>query len=158
MLLTEVADGLPSYLRPGEEVETFTDVDDLAAKIRRYQSQPLQRDAIARAGYARVCRDHVYEARFEPILGRVSELSAARQCHDWRIMRADLEPWVAHHRNSAVLRRTAADMVLLSGRLLRTNRVSRALRRIAFEASWRLCGEGTYRASGWPGRLFYRDS
>jgi spore maturation protein CgeB len=34
----------------------------------------------------------------------------------------------------------------------------RAARRILFELSWRLCGETTYSAAGWPGRIFYKES
>ncbi|HEU0187358.1 MAG TPA: hypothetical protein VFR06_05635, partial [Gallionellaceae bacterium] len=34
----------------------------------------------------------------------------------------------------------------------------RAARRILFELSWRLVGRHTYSVSGWPGRLFYRES
>jgi spore maturation protein CgeB len=34
----------------------------------------------------------------------------------------------------------------------------RAARRLVFELSWRVFGSYTYRAVGWPGRMFYKDS
>jgi spore maturation protein CgeB len=34
----------------------------------------------------------------------------------------------------------------------------RAARRMLFEVSWRLLGRKTYAATGWPGRLFFRES
>jgi len=37
-------------------------------------------------------------------------------------------------------------------------RGARAARRLLFELSWRVTGAKTYSASGWPGRLFYRES
>jgi len=158
MLLTEDADRLDRYLRPGEEIVTFADVDDLVRKVRHYLSRPQERDAIARAGHARVCRDHVYEARFESVLAKLRDVRAAQRHPEWRLAVTDLDDCVACHRSGAAVRRVSAAMASLGRALLRTDRGSRALRRLAFEASWRLCGERTYRASGWPGRLFYGDS
>jgi spore maturation protein CgeB len=37
-------------------------------------------------------------------------------------------------------------------------RGARAARRFLFELSWRIAGARTYSASGWPGRIFYRES
>ena len=37
-------------------------------------------------------------------------------------------------------------------------RGARAARRMLFELSWRLAGDHTYCAAGWPGRLFYHES
>jgi len=135
---------------------TFADIDDLARKIRHYLSQPQERDAIARAGHARIGRDHVYEGRFDAILAALRDLP--RDNREWRLACADLDIHVARHRGAAVLRRAATATAALGRSLLRTDRASRALRRLAFEASWRMRGEHTYRAAGWPGRLFYGDS
>ncbi|MFH1619851.1 MAG: hypothetical protein ABIG11_08090, partial [bacterium] len=34
----------------------------------------------------------------------------------------------------------------------------RAARRCLFEISWRVFGRKTYTVSGWPGRIFYKES
>ena len=158
MLLTEAADRLDSYLQPGREIVTFTGIDDLARKICHYLSQPLERDAIAREGHARVRRDHLYESRFGAVLAALHDARAARRQPKWLLATADLEKLVKRHRDAALLRRAAAASASLGRAVLGTDRASRAMRRLAFEASWRLCGESTYRAAGWPGRLFYGDS
>jgi len=158
MLLTEDADRLDSYLQPGQEIVTFSGVDDLALKVHHFLSRPQERDAIAHAGHMRVCRDHVYESRFNAIFATLRNLRRGGQERKWQLARADLDTHVARYRGAPVLRRAATATAALSRTLLRTDRASRALRRFAFEASWRLCGESTYRAAGWPGRLFYSDS
>jgi spore maturation protein CgeB len=158
MLLTQAADGLDRYLQPGQEIVTFTGIDDLARKIRHYLSRPVERDAIAQAGHTRVRRDHVYESRFASVLAGLQDAHAVRRQPRWLLTAGDLDVSMKRHRNAAPVRRAAAASASLGRAILRTDRGSRALRRLAFEASWRLCGERTYSAAGWPGRLFYGES
>jgi spore maturation protein CgeB len=55
-LLTDERAELPSFLVPGEHVETFADEAELVEKIRYYLEHPAEREAIARAGYEEICR------------------------------------------------------------------------------------------------------
>jgi spore maturation protein CgeB len=70
----------------------------------------------------------------------------------------DFHAMALRHRQTIGLRLLrkvlTAPCVLIWGR----ERGPRAARRILFELSWRLCGETTYSAAGWPGRIFYKES
>ena len=67
-LLTESAQGLDEYFVCDEEIMTFDDIDDLAAKIRALLDAPQQRDRMAWAGHERVRRDHTYEVRLAHLM------------------------------------------------------------------------------------------
>jgi spore maturation protein CgeB len=62
------------------------------------------------------------------------------------------------HRPTFGLRVLKAILVFPLSLLFGKRRGARAARRLLFELSWRVAGAKTYRASGWPGRLFYRES
>ena len=64
--------GLAQLFEIGAEVEIFTDLEDLDAKIERYLATPEERDEIARAGHARALRDHTYRLRLGQLLDTVS--------------------------------------------------------------------------------------
>ncbi len=70
-LLTETAENLDEYFRYGEEVETYTGVDDLVEKIRHYLADTDARERIAAAGYQRTIAEHTYAHRFDAIFARV---------------------------------------------------------------------------------------
>lgn len=70
-LLTNRADNLDDYFEIGKEIAVFEGVDDLVDKVRYYLSHEDEREAIARAGYERVLRDHTYEKRFNEIFERM---------------------------------------------------------------------------------------
>jgi hypothetical protein len=57
-LLTNHHPDLGKFFTPGEELETFKDVDELIAKTRYALAHEEQRRAIARAGRARCLKDH----------------------------------------------------------------------------------------------------
>ena len=51
----------------GNEIVTYTDVDDCAAKIRSLLANPVRAAAIRKAGRARALRDHTYEVRWKQV-------------------------------------------------------------------------------------------
>ena len=66
-LITGYAENIEEYFDVGKEIVCYRDVDDLVNKIRHYLKYDDEREAIAKAGYARVLREHTYERRFRNI-------------------------------------------------------------------------------------------
>jgi spore maturation protein CgeB len=164
-LLTQPADGLERYYFPGREVATFGDLEDLVRRIGHYMAHPEERDKIARAGHRRTRAEHTYEIRFLQLL------DAAKALRERPSPTSSAAPADVFQDGSDAFSRAASRHRLHGGlRLLRKiltapcvgiwgqERGPRAARRILFELSWRLCGETTYSAAGWPGRIFYRES
>jgi len=153
-LLTEATEGLEEYFSPGEEIEIFSDIKELADKINQLLANPAHRENIAKAGNQRVRSYHTYEIRLQPLLGKVHPVNDQTQQMDWRTF----ESLAERHRPGWLLRvlriLLTAPCILFWGR----QRGPRAARRLLFELSWRFAGAHTYSAGGWPGRLFYRES
>lgn len=70
-LLTGDADNIRDYYEDGKEIVIFKDVPDLAEKTKYYLSHEKEREAIAKAGYARTLKDHTYEQRFRKIFNEI---------------------------------------------------------------------------------------
>lgn len=154
-LLTEQAERLGDYFEGGREIETFADEDGLIEQARSLLADPARRDAMAWAGYRRAMADHLYESRFRPLL---DECAGAVSPVVWPLDRARFRQAQAAHRAGAGARALRTVMAWPLQTLWGEQRGARAARRLLFELSWRLCGAATYRASGLPGRLFYRES
>lgn len=60
--------GLGQLFEIGREVEVFTDIASLRAKIDRYLAAPEERGVIAKAGHDRAARDHTYQMRLGQLL------------------------------------------------------------------------------------------
>lgn len=157
-LMSEESELLRDYFDLGKEVVTYRDDDDLARKIGHFLEQPDERDAIARAGYERVRREHRYEARLMPILERAAALAGDRRHGRWALDPGLLQEHVERHRVRGLLRRIVGVVRAAGGEHLHRRHFWRAMRRLTYELSWRLSGERTFRAAGLPGRLFYRES
>ena len=157
-LLSEVSESLAQYFRIGEEMITYRDDDELAEKIRYFLNHPDERDAIARTGHQRVLREHLYEARFAPILQRALEIAGERRKQPWALNSDLLRKLVEQHRRGVALRRVLDSLRATGGKFAHRRLFWRALRRLAYEFSWRVCGDRTFRAAGFPGRFFYRES
>lgn len=153
-LLTGDARGLCRYYRPGEEIAVYCDLDDLAAKIRRFLSRPQERDAIARAGYERTRAEHTYEQRLHRVIDFT--LAANRRARA-PASDADLDAALASHRLTPVTRGARSFLLSVTRLAFGRERGRRAARRLAFELSWRLAGRRTFTAAGWPGRMFPHD-
>jgi spore maturation protein CgeB len=157
-LLTEESQSLAQYFSIGTEMITYHDDDEIAEKIRYFLNHPDERDVIARAGHQRVRRDHLYEARFAPILALALKIVGERRKQPWALKPDLLHKFVEKHRGGITLRRILDSLRVTSGELAHRRLFWRALRRLAYEISWRVCGDRTFRAAGFPGRFFYRES
>lgn len=157
-LMTEPAQYLDRFYRIDEEIVTYEGSEDLSRKISHFLAHPEERDRIAYAGHSRTRREHTYESRFKSLLEIASELRKTREAEHCAI---DFEKFGGLERKH----KTGIFLSFL-GNLLRfpfqlvwgRKRGPRAARRFLFEISWRVAGKKTYSASGWPGRLFYRES
>lgn len=157
-LLTEESQSLAQYFSIGTEMITYHDDDEIVEKIRYFLNHPDERDVIARAGHQRVRRDHLYEARFAPILALALKIVGERRKQPWALKPDLLHKFVEKHRGGITLRRILNSLRVASGELAHRRLFWRALRRLAYEISWRVCGDRTFRAVGFPGRFFYRES
>ena len=155
-LLTEAADGLTRFYHDRSEIAVFGDANELAAKIRYYLEHLDERDRIAIAGHERTVRNHTYTRRFEELLAQATQLANKRG--PVRADAGNLPALVAQHRPGPALRLLRILLVFPLSLLFGRQRGARAARRLLFELSWRLAGVKTYSASGWPGRIFYRES
>jgi spore maturation protein CgeB len=157
-LLSEESESLARYFRIGAEMITYRDDDEAATKIHYFLNHPDERDAIARAGHQRVRREHLYEARFAPILQRALEIAGERRKQPWTVNSDLLLKPVEKHRGGIALRRVLDSLRATGSEFAHRRLFWRALRRLTYEISWRLCGDRTFRATGFPGRFFYRES
>jgi spore maturation protein CgeB len=154
-LLTQAADGLEQFYDSGNEIAVFDDADQLADRIRYYLEHPDERDRIALGGHARTVRMHTYTRRFQDLLAESTQRMNNRRAPSAAITLTEL---AAKHRPTWSLRIVRVLLVLPLSLLFGKTRGARAARRLLFELSWRIAGAKTYSASGWPGRLFYRES
>lgn len=66
--LSDLRDDLASFYTPGEEIETFSNPQELMDKIRFYLSHEEERQAIVLKGLERTLRDHTYPKRVNQLL------------------------------------------------------------------------------------------
>lgn len=158
LLMTESADGLADFYRAGDEICVFGSVADVAAQINHLIQNPAIRDQIAQAGFDRTRAEHTYEARFSQLfeLARTRFVSDSVDC-----LRIDFDKFATiegRHKLGLWLRVFKWfwewPYKIIWGR----TRGPRAARRFLFELSWRLVGKKTYSVTGWPGRMFYKES
>jgi spore maturation protein CgeB len=158
-LMTENAEDIDRFFVPDSEIVVFHDIIELADKIKFFLSHPDERDRIAWAGFIRTRNDHTYDIRFRDLIDRIKipEWTAGKK-KNFIVDRdrfAELERRNQSGSGLRILRRILEyPCIALWGRA----RGSRAARRLVFEISWRLFGEKTYSAAGWPGRMFYSES
>ena len=159
VLLTQTVNGLSDYFRVGDEIDTFDRLDDLAAKITAYLSNPAARDRMAIAGHRRIVAEHTYDHRFRNLLDHVQAHGAPeRKQLRWQIDPNQLQKQVDLHRKTKNIKPLRVAVEAATRVFLGPERSARSARRIVFEASWRLAGERTFGAAGLPGRLFFRES
>jgi spore maturation protein CgeB len=159
-VMTEQAENLENFYVPGREIVVFDGVDELVDRIKYFLEHPKERDAIAWAGYRRTQDEHIYDERFGHLLALAAQMkaenrNAAANCAiDFAQFDALRRAHFVHFPLKLLKWLLQLPCILLWGRI----RGPRAARRILFEISWRVAGVKTYTASGWPGRLFYRES
>jgi len=76
-LLTQPAEDLHEYLKPGRDCATFETIDDLVHQVRYYLEHEDERRTIASQGYQRTLGEHTYAARFDSIFEQAG-LTAAQ--------------------------------------------------------------------------------
>lgn len=158
LLLTQGARGLETHFELGKEICVFETMDELEGSIRALLSAPARRDAVAACGFARVRREHTYAARFPPLFVEALARASRRPSAPSALTPDAIAPFVRKHETGAGLRMLAAASRALSSTFVGAVRGPRAARRAFFEIAWRAVGERVYRATGWPGRLFYAES
>jgi spore maturation protein CgeB len=73
--LSGYAHRMEEFLIPGKEIVCYDSTDELAEKIAYYLGHEEERKAIARAGYERTMRDHLYEHRFTALFRAMGVVS-----------------------------------------------------------------------------------
>jgi spore maturation protein CgeB len=68
LLITEDAPNIDKLYKSGEEVITYTSIDDLIDKIAYYIDRPQERESIALAGQARTLKDHSTVQRSQELI------------------------------------------------------------------------------------------
>lgn len=157
-LMTEYAAGLDSAYRIGEEIAVFDGVADLAEKIRYFSNHPDERDRIAMAGYLRTREEHTYEMRFSRLLDAAAQ---RKRMFPDRRHKVDFEKYSAiekKHRAGLWLILFRQVLLLPCVTIWGKEKGVRIARRLLFELGWRLVGRKVYFVTGWPGRLFYKES
>lgn len=153
-LLSETAPGLDNYYKIGEEIDVFTDIDELISKIKYYLSEHEHRDRIARAGFERTKNEHTYELRLKAVVSYALKNNRNRMSGGKNRTVKAFKDAIPEYRQGLIIK--FIRKLLLAGCSLfwGRKRGARAARRLVFELSWRLAGVKTYTASGLPGRIF----
>ncbi len=152
-LLTEYVPGIEKYYTPDQEIICFRDTTECVEKIIYYLTQPQKRNEIANAGSARTRKEHVYEERLGNILNHpiIKESSCENSFRD----QYEICFQSARKRYTRpVWLKTLRALLTSICFLLFRGRCHKAARRLIFEFSWRVFGQKTYSAQGWPGRMF----
>jgi spore maturation protein CgeB len=154
-LVTEEAPNLDQFFCIGEEILAFEGGDELVETVKSLLAHPEQRDTIARRGFERVSKEHTYDRRFDELfrelLNRVPQ--RPHRSIDWQ----EFESAARHHAFGPILK-IFRSLLVVCAALFCGRRRALGRTRMVFEVSWRLVGSHTYSASGWPGRMFYKES
>jgi spore maturation protein CgeB len=69
--ITDYSDGLMEYFKPGEEIETFRDIDELRDKLLYYLNNDTAREKIALNGYKKTLSLDSYKDKMTTLLNRI---------------------------------------------------------------------------------------
>lgn len=67
LLLTKDTEEIAEYYIPGKEIVTYQDANDAAEKIKYYLRNEDEREKIAKNGYERTLKEHIWEKRFSDL-------------------------------------------------------------------------------------------
>lgn len=157
-LMTENAESLDRFYRAGKEIVVYEGISDLVDKIDYFLSHVEERDRIATAGHVRTREEHTYELRFQNLLKIASRLRTARGAGQCAVDFGKFGAILRKHETGFLLRLVKFALLAPCIAVWGRKRGPRAARRFLFEISWRMVGKKTYSVSGWPGRIFYRES
>jgi spore maturation protein CgeB len=125
---------LPELFEVGEEIITFSSLEDMREKMEHYLAHPEERKAVCERARARVIRDHSYGRRIEQMLSMIyaTKYETLRQRESgspWSdmIRRAEGEPELQERCKRAMMRGDEpgldgliADIVTGKGKLTET--------------------------------------
>ena len=75
LLLTRESSGIENYFVPGEEIVTYSDVEDAIKKLKYYLNNEEERVRIAQRGLERLLHEHTMEKRITDILNSADRVS-----------------------------------------------------------------------------------
>jgi len=153
-LLTERVQGLEKVYEIGQEIAVFKNDRDLIEKVRHFLNHPDNRDAIAKAGFERTRRDHTYEIRLSELLPFALEAKAKSPRLPPRLLPESFEECLKQHRFGISQRTLRRGLVMVCSAIWGRDRGPRAARSLLWKFSWRFLRAHTFRARGWPGRVF----
>ncbi|MBW4539544.1 MAG: glycosyltransferase [Myxacorys chilensis ATA2-1-KO14] len=158
-LLTETAIGLERAYCADEEIAVFADQEELVTKIKHFLAHPIERDAIAQAGFLRTHGEHTYDLRMKELLdfavrARDHWLDSHSQTSHSQTRQTSFESALESYCLTVPLKLMRRLLVSVCQLFLGQQQGIRAARRLVFEVSWRLFGYKTFTASGLPGRMF----
>src|ERR1700693_1397287 len=157
-LLTDSAEHLEQYFLVEKEISVFRNQDDLASRIKYFLRNPEARDNMAIAANKRVRLEHTYDQRFAEVLE--FSLKQKRDSSFQKKTFSNQMDWDSFNK-MAYQQKMGRMLITFKKSLLSFCSMVfgptlgfKISRRLIFEISWRFFGAKTYRASGWPGRLF----
>ena len=153
-LLTERVQGLEGVYEVDREITVFESDLDMMEKVRYFLNHPDDRDAIAKAGFERTRRDHTYEIRFSELLPFALEAKAKSARLPPRLLPESFEKCVMQHRFGITQRTLRRVLVTVCSAIWGREHGPRAARSLLWRFSWRFLRAHTFRARGWPGRVF----
>lgn len=65
------SEDIGNYYKENKEMVFYKNIPDLIEKVKYFISHDEEREAIARAGYERTIKDHIYEKRFREIFSKI---------------------------------------------------------------------------------------
>jgi spore maturation protein CgeB len=153
-LMTEYAKGLEHFYILDKEIVIFRSMEELSAKIKYYLDHPLERDAIAQAGFIRTQNEHTYDQRMQALLefAILSQEQFARLSK--KTCQISFDSALAEHHVTSFQNLFKNLLISICILFFGRERSTKAARRLTFELSRRLFGKKTFTSSGMPGRLF----
>ena len=73
MLITNYTPGLEKLFEIGKEIVVYSSIEELDQKVRYYLENDSEREKIAKAGYNRSSKDHIFDKRCEKIIEIIKE-------------------------------------------------------------------------------------
>ncbi|TBL81740.1 CgeB family protein [Paenibacillus thalictri] len=66
--MVDAREDIARFYTPGQEIVTYSSVEDLTGKLEYYLSHPIERNRIALGGLVRTLKEHTYPVRLQTLL------------------------------------------------------------------------------------------
>ena len=157
-LISQSADQIEFFYQPDKEIVIFECTEELIRKIKWFLERFDLRDSIAVQGYERTVVCHSYENRFREIISSLGLAKLTQKDDEYVIDLNQFNSIAKKHELSWYHYLIKWFLEFPCKLIYGHDRGPRAARRLLYELSWRVVGKKTYSVSGWPGRLFYKES